>query len=187
MFCNPAETSNFIDRISGEPAAEGGRVIALAVIIQAGFLIEILGGEPEVEIVHHRAGGDNGVPEGIVFAMGHDVSVGAHDRTLGGARPRVVWVGLAGDVEGLGALVMPQKKWAVINKNVKMSDKNGRVITCNGPLEVDYEERKAILKNNVKIIDTEGTMYADEMIAYFDSDKRQIEKIEWLGNVKAVY
>jgi len=90
-------------------------------------------------------------------------------------------------LEGVGAMVMPQKKWAVINKNVRMSDKNDRVITCDGPMEVDYENRQAILKNNVEIIDTEGKMYADQVIAYFDADKREIERIEWLGNVKAVY
>ena len=90
-------------------------------------------------------------------------------------------------LDGIGGKVKPQIKWALIKKNIKLADKNGRVITCDGPMEVDYNDRKAILYNNVEIIDKEGKMYADKVIAFFDPDKKSIEKVEWLGNVKAVY
>lgn len=90
-------------------------------------------------------------------------------------------------LEGIGAEVKPQQEWAMINTDIKMWDKQGRIITCKGPLEVVYKEEKAILNNDVEIIDAEGKMYADKVIAYFDPEKREIERVEWLGNVRAVY
>ena len=90
-------------------------------------------------------------------------------------------------LEGRGAIVKPQSEWAVIEHNIRMVDKSGRIINCEGPLEVDYKHNKAILKKNVEIIDEDGTIQADQVTAYFNVDTRQIERIEWLGNVKAVY
>ncbi len=89
---------------------------------------------------------------------------------------------------GVGGIVRPQKEWAMVFKNIRMCDTNGRVITCDGPLEVSYKEKKATLNNNVVIVDPEqGQISADTVIAYFDPEKKEIEKIEWFGNVKAVY
>ncbi|MDD5440165.1 MAG: LPS export ABC transporter periplasmic protein LptC [Candidatus Omnitrophica bacterium] len=90
-------------------------------------------------------------------------------------------------LEGVGALVRPQKEWALVTTSIKLTDTKGRVITCDGPLEVDYKARKAILNKNVKIVDAQGTMYADQVIAYFNAEKKEIDRIEWIGNVKAVY
>ena len=90
-------------------------------------------------------------------------------------------------LEGEGASVLPKKKWAILEKNIRVTDLSDRIITCDGPLEVDYNNRKAIFNNNVEIIEKEGSMYANKVIAYFDPDKRIIEKIEWLGDVKCTY
>lgn len=90
-------------------------------------------------------------------------------------------------VDGEGALVKPKKKWAMLEKGITAKDSSGRVITCDGPLEVDYENRKAIFNNNVEIIDQEGKMYANQVIAYFDPENRKIDRIEWIGDVKAIY
>jgi len=90
-------------------------------------------------------------------------------------------------LEGIGAIVKPQLEWALVKTQITMSDTNGRVITCDGPLEVAYKEKKAILNNNVEITDKDGKIYADKVVAYFDPEKKSIERIEWLGNVKAVY
>jgi LPS export ABC transporter protein LptC len=89
---------------------------------------------------------------------------------------------------GVGGLVKPQKEWARVDKNIRMVDTKDRVITCDGPLEVDYKNKQAVFNNNVVIIDPEqGKMSSDKVIAYFDTEKKQISRVEWIGNVKAVY
>ncbi|MFH1790602.1 MAG: LPS export ABC transporter periplasmic protein LptC [Candidatus Omnitrophota bacterium] len=90
-------------------------------------------------------------------------------------------------LEGIGAEVKPQDEWAIVKTDVRMWDEKGRTITCDGPLEVVYREKKAILNNNVEIDDPQGKMYADKVIAHFNPETREIERVEWMGNVKAVY
>lgn len=90
-------------------------------------------------------------------------------------------------LEGMGALVRPKEKWAILEKEIKATDISKRVITCDGPLEVDYEKRRAIFNNNVEITDPQSKMYANKVVAYFDPEKRSIEKVEWLGDVKCIY
>lgn len=51
------------------------------------------------------------------------------------------------------------------------------VITCDGPLQIDYEKNVAVFNNNVKV-DREGSqIYCDKMDVYFlkSSDKKQEE------------
>lgn len=77
------------------------------------------------------------------------------------------------------------------------------VITCYGPLEIDYNKNVAIFKNNVKVDSKDAQIFSDRMEVYFiksDSDKEEIEesdkesgvmgtKIEKIiarGNVKIV-
>ncbi|MDD4203182.1 MAG: LPS export ABC transporter periplasmic protein LptC [Candidatus Omnitrophica bacterium] len=90
-------------------------------------------------------------------------------------------------IDGLGGMVKVQEEWAILYKNITMKDLEQRIITCDGPLEVVYSENRAILNNNVLIIDPEGTMRSDKVIVHFDEDKRAITEVEWIGNVEAVY
>lgn len=81
------------------------------------------------------------------------------------------------------------------------------VITCDGPLEIDYEKNVAVFNNNVKVDRQESQIYADIMEIYFlKSDKRnktdkktdisdpgssfmsntQIDKLICRGNVKII-
>lgn len=76
------------------------------------------------------------------------------------------------------------------------------VITCEGPLEIDYASNIAIFKNNVKV-DTQGNLiYSDIMEVYFVASAgnetkepvggsafagTQIQKIICRGNVKIVH
>ncbi len=79
--------------------------------------------------------------------------------------------------------------------------KNKITITCDGPLEVDYENNVAIFYNNVKVDQTENQIYSDRMDVYFTrQDKNEpseskdassvmggeISKIVAKGNVKIV-
>jgi len=79
------------------------------------------------------------------------------------------------------------------------------VITCDGPLEIDYEKNIATFNNNVKVERTDSTIYSDKMDVYFiAADKQEkpedakqtsatqqlmgskIDKIIARGNVKVV-
>src|SRR3990167_415501 len=68
-----------------------------------------------------------------------------------------------------------------------LSSKEPTVITCDGPLEIDYEKEIAIFNTNVKVNQKErGDMYADKMEAYFDFKNKKILRIKSMGNVKIV-
>jgi len=80
--------------------------------------------------------------------------------------------------------------------------KSKTVITCDGPLEIDYQNNTATFKNNVKVDNKDAFIYSDIMDVYFakpgvketvvDTDKApalmgsKIEKLIARGNVKIV-
>ncbi|MFH1640429.1 MAG: LPS export ABC transporter periplasmic protein LptC [Candidatus Omnitrophota bacterium] len=113
---------------------------------------------------------------------------------------------------GSGARGEPNLNKVSLEKDVKLEikpdggekqkepqDNNKIVITCDGPLEIDYEKNIATFKNNVKV-DREGSqIYSDNMDIYFipgsDNEKNNqspqdmgnsIDKIVARGNVKIV-
>lgn len=66
-------------------------------------------------------------------------------------------------------------------------DKEPIVITCTGPLEVDYDKQIAVFNNNVKAVQADQTqMYADKMEVYFDFNNKKILRAKAIGNVKIV-
>jgi len=83
-------------------------------------------------------------------------------------------------------------------------DKNKIVITCDGPLEIDYEKNIATFNNNVKVDMQDAQICSDKMYAYFvmsDTDTQgtsktdqatnammgnKIEKIIARGNVRII-
>lgn len=62
------------------------------------------------------------------------------------------------------------------------------VITCSGPLEIDYENNIAVFKNNVKVDDKKGggQIYSDVMEAILDPVTKNINKVVATGDVKVV-
>ena len=59
-------------RIAGDPAAEGGGIPAVAVVVEAGVGVEELGGEAVAEESGHRAGGGEEISVGVVGIGGDD-------------------------------------------------------------------------------------------------------------------
>ena len=53
-----------------------------------------------------------------------------------------------------------------------------------GPLEIDYNQAKAIFNKDVVVVSKEGRIEADKGIVYFDKDRQTIIKIICEGNVK---
>jgi LPS export ABC transporter protein LptC len=116
----------------------------------------------------------------------------------------------------LGAKGEPGLKNIVLEKDVKVNinpvnsaqGKEKIIITCDGPLEIDYEKNIATFNNNVKVERIDSTIYSDKMDVYFsqkpvnkdakevrDVDQTKespelmatkIEKIIARGNVKIV-
>ncbi len=63
------------------------------------------------------------------------------------------------------------------------------VITCSGPLEVEYENNLAIFQDNVKVKDKRGEIFADRMDVYFSTqaeEGKQMEGMEGVGIEKVV-
>ena len=88
-------------------------------------------------------------------------------------------------------------------KDPEKRDGNKIIITCDGPLEIDYAKNIATFKNKVKVDMQENVIYSDAMDIYFASSDQQepapasddqsaqlmgakIEKIVARGNVKIV-
>ncbi len=80
-----------------------------------------------------------------------------------------------------GAVGEPNLKKVMLQKDVKvdidptqdakngqaLAGKNKIVITCDGPLEVDYEKNIAVFKNNVLVDTNDNLIYSDIMHIYF--------------------
>ncbi len=63
------------------------------------------------------------------------------------------------------------------------------VITCAGPLEVEYEDNLAIFEDNVRVKDQRGEIFADKMDVYFSTQNEntpQIAGMEGMGIEKIV-
>jgi LPS export ABC transporter protein LptC len=60
------------------------------------------------------------------------------------------------------------------------------VITCDGPLEIDYNAQLAVFYRNVKVEDESGEIYSNKMEVYFDFETKKITKIVASGDVKIV-
>lgn len=103
-----------------------------------------------------------------------------------------------------GMSARPDLKIAKFEKDVKLTvdsqgpgkkdqpepaAQNGRMtITCDGPMELDYNKQYATFEKNVRVEgDAEqGTMISDKMTITFNQDSKQIEKMVAEGNVKII-
>ncbi|MDD2689615.1 MAG: LPS export ABC transporter periplasmic protein LptC [Candidatus Omnitrophica bacterium] len=111
--------------------------------------------------------------------------------------PSLKKVALKKDVQVDINPVDPQKGEAGVAEKI--------VITCDGPLEIDYEKNIATFNNNVKVLREDSTIYSDKMDIYFLSsgggvatkEKKEsaqtpgfmgskIDKIVARGNVKVI-
>ncbi len=112
------------------------------------------------------------------------------------------------NLSGQGAQGQTALKQIVLDKNVRLDmqaqdkqldTKEKIVITCDGPLDVDYEKNIAIFNNNVKVEKSDLTIHSDKMQVYFTSQQQEsaqaqgpaaisssISKIVALGNVRII-
>ncbi|MFA6357564.1 MAG: LPS export ABC transporter periplasmic protein LptC [Candidatus Omnitrophota bacterium] len=110
------------------------------------------------------------------------------------------------NLSGVGAKGQTALKQVVLEKDVRLDvapfdkQKNKKekiTITCDGPLDVNYEKNIAIFNNNVKVEKSDLTIYSDKMQVYFSPKQEEgkvvkedgvtsssINKIVALGNVR---
>ena len=110
------------------------------------------------------------------------------------------------NLSGVGAKGETALKQVELEKDVSLiiqsldkekGKKEKIVITCDGPLEIDYEKNIAVFNNNVKVEKPDLTIYSDKLQVYFtlkegDTKKGQesavmsssINKIVGEGNVR---
>lgn len=90
-------------------------------------------------------------------------------------------------IEGIGADAEPNLKKAQIIKDVKVNVVTPpSVITCDGPLEVDYCNNVAYFNKNVNFLDDGVSIDSDNAVAYFEPSNRSFTKVISEGNVKIV-
>jgi len=94
------------------------------------------------------------------------------------------------NVDGVGAWGDTNLKRVKFKKNVtvivqpdKGATEDPTVITCDGPLELDYSRNIAYFKDNVVAKDHRGTLYADTMDVYYSKQNKKVSKIVAKGNV----
>ncbi len=98
------------------------------------------------------------------------------------------------NIDGEGARGDSQLKKVAFKKNVTVvikdagdglaeSGQGTTVITCDGPLDIDYEKNIAFFNKNVVAKDKRGTLTADRMEVHYDKGQRRVAKIIATGNV----
>jgi len=105
---------------------------------------------------------------------------------------------------GTGAKAFPQMRQVMLKKDVEVKllrgiinvgfdesddaqDKETKAtITCDGPMEIDYDNNIAIFKNNVKVEDDRGKMLSEFMQAHLDPESKDILKVVAEGEVRVM-
>ncbi|MBN2120646.1 MAG: LPS export ABC transporter periplasmic protein LptC [Candidatus Omnitrophica bacterium] len=93
-------------------------------------------------------------------------------------------------IEGRGLDAKPSLKRAKIEEEVEVripqEDSTFIMITCNGPLEIDYQEGVAVFYNDVRVNQKDSQLFSDKATMYFDLNTRSIDKIVAEGNVRII-
>ncbi len=94
---------------------------------------------------------------------------------------------------GKGVVAHPDLKTAQMNEDIKVeinaTPKEPQpqivTITCDGPMEIDQNNNKAVFNKNVVAVEPmqDRKLKADKMEVFFNSEKKQIEKVICIGNV----
>jgi hypothetical protein len=87
---------------------------------------------------------------------------------------------------GLGGTGYPRMKrvWLERRVTVTLEDPKGKtVITCDGPMEVDYGRHKARFWRNVKVVDAKGEIRSDRLDVAFAPQTNRMDKAVFWGHV----
>ena len=87
------------------------------------------------------------------------------------------------EIEGTAAVAEPEQKRVTVQKDVTVRVKPATLITCAGPLEVDYANNIAVFHENVIVTDDRGQIFADRMDVWFEPKSNAIDKVVATGHV----
>lgn len=94
------------------------------------------------------------------------------------------------DIKGRGMAAKPGLKTVKLDNEVEVvipqEDSMYIVITCDGPLEVSYDEGMAIFRNDVKVSQKDSELYTDLATIYFDAKTKILDRIVADGNVRLI-
>ncbi|MCM8784261.1 MAG: LPS export ABC transporter periplasmic protein LptC [Candidatus Omnitrophica bacterium] len=88
---------------------------------------------------------------------------------------------------GKGATALAEMKKVELKEKVEVRAEPKTVITCKGPLEIDYEKNVSKFYEAVEVEDERGKILADRMDVLFNPQERKIEKVFAYGNVKILH
>jgi LPS export ABC transporter protein LptC len=87
-------------------------------------------------------------------------------------------------VTGTGAFGRPNEGFVQLNRKIEMIIDSTTTVTCDGPMKIYYNDDKMVFYRNVKVVDQRGVLRAKRMDVFFDSDKKQVDRIVAIGDVK---
>jgi len=104
------------------------------------------------------------------------------------------------EITGKGAELDPENKIAEVKKDVTANintatpsylgtggkGQGTTTITCDGPLELNYNTNRATFQNNVVVKDVEGNIFADRIDVYFNPGSKRIKCVVARGNVRII-
>jgi len=67
-----------------------------------------------------------------------------------------------------------------------VNGKNQTTITCDGPLELNYNKNRAFFHGNVKVEDSRGDILADRLDVYFNPKTKRVKCVVGRGNVRII-
>ena len=90
-------------------------------------------------------------------------------------------------VIGIGGVGFPKLKRARVERRITVTlqgKENQTVVTCDGPMEVDYARRKARFWRNVLVRDAQGFIGSDRLDVLLTPETNQIQEARFWGHVQ---
>lgn len=140
----------------------------------------------------HRQSRDVELKEDVIVVtsdgarLSTDTFFWSADRGLGRTSDWVAVTRPGMTVAGLGGVGFPSLKRVKLEKQITMTltgAKGRTVITCEGPLEMDYGRHKIRFLRKVFVRDAQGTIHSDRMDVTLDPQTNQIRRVTCLGDV----
>ncbi|MCK4851823.1 MAG: LPS export ABC transporter periplasmic protein LptC [Candidatus Omnitrophica bacterium] len=85
---------------------------------------------------------------------------------------------------GTGGVADIFEKKAVLRADVTVEMEPATLIKCDGALEVDFNENKAVFSRNVRVKDKDGSLFSDVLTVYIDPVTHKVAEVIAEGNVK---
>ncbi|MFH1394706.1 MAG: LPS export ABC transporter periplasmic protein LptC [Candidatus Omnitrophota bacterium] len=85
---------------------------------------------------------------------------------------------------GTGGRANAENNTAALYKNVTVTMEPDSRVDCDGALEVEYNNNRAVFYENVRVKDKEGVLFADKLTVDFDPETQEVVQGTAEGNVK---